>query len=138
MQSSRHATREHRGELALELEADTLPHLFEEAARALHECLAGAGAPGQGQGAWSRIAVHARDRDALLVAFLDELIGRGEIEKCAFGEVRIEALDERSLVAAVRGQPLAAPHTAVKAATFHGLHIDNSPTGWAATVVLDI
>jgi SHS2 domain-containing protein len=131
-----HSLAEHTGELAIRLEADSVPELFAEAARALAEVMLGR--PATARGAYERVAVTAPDRDALLVAWIDELVFRAERDKKIYGDVRIERLTDRELNASLRGEPTQRLKTHVKAATFHDLEIVEGPSGVSATVILDV
>ena len=132
-----HAVSEHAGELEVELFAPTQAELFAEAARTLAEVIAGA-VP-TAIGATHHVALQARDRDSLLVAWLNELVLLGERDGCVYGDVVIDELTDGRLRATLRGAPLLAPRTQVKAATFHGLRMRSSPIGGVtATVMLDV
>lgn len=133
-----HEFEEHTGEVRLRVEASTLPELFEEAARALVELSAGGSlsAPLQDE---RRVEVRASDRDALLIDWLNELVFLSETTRCVFPSVHVEALDDRELRAVVRGAEPSVIRTAVKAATMHGVHIEQGGDDrWTARVVLDV
>ena len=136
MSSAAHSFAGHTGELAICLRADSLAALFAEAGRALAEVMSGL-AP-HADGGYERVSVQAPDRDALLVAWLDELVFLAERDKKVFGDLRIERLTAHELVASVRGEATSELKTHVKAATFHGLKIVDDPEGVTATVILDI
>ena len=136
MGSATHSLAEHTGELAIRLEAGSLAELFADAAGALAEVMLGR--PANAEGAGERVSVQAPDGDALLVAWLDELIFRAERACKVYGEARIERLNEREIDAVIRGEPTTELKTQVKAATFHGLEIVDGPNGVSATVVLDV
>jgi SHS2 domain-containing protein len=131
-----HSLAEHVGELAIRLEADSPPELFAESARALAEVMLGR--PANASGAWEHVWVKANDRDALLVAWLDELIYRAERDYKIYGEVQVQRVTDCELDASVRGEPVSDLKTQVKAATWHGLEIVDTAKGVAATVVLDV
>jgi SHS2 domain-containing protein len=135
-----HRQREHTGELAIELWAPDLARLCAEAARALAEVLTGPPPlPATDRSAAPRIAtVTAPDREALLVAWLNELIYRADVDHAAYPDVRVVHADDHALRAELRGVPLDSPRLAVKAATFHGLSITPSRGGLGATVILDV
>lgn len=135
-----HRFEPHVGELRVALRAPSLATLFEEAARALAEVMAGAavGPGGAGDDAVERVTLTAPDREALLVDWLNELIFLGETRRRIYDRVRVEHLDDRGLTAEVRGRPSAGERTLVKAATFHGLQIREGDAGLTATVLLDI
>lgn len=132
-----HAFEEHIGEVRLRLRAGSLAALFEEAARALAELMCSERA--EPDGAEVPVRVEARDREALLVAWIDELVFLSETLERVWTEVRIERLVETQLVATVHGFEPTALRTQVKAATLHDLHVgETSGGGYEATVVLDV
>ena len=132
----RHSLAEHTGEVELRLEAETLGELFAEAARALAELQGGppAGSPDVRE----EVRLSAPDRDALLVDWLNELVFLSERHKAIFGDVRVQAIEEGSLVASVAGRTTEELGLHVKAATFHGLDVRETPAGFVANVVLDV
>ena len=71
---------EHPAEVRLRLRAPTLGALAAVAGGALAELEIGR-RPEAGDGAWREIAIHARDREALLVHWLNELIYRAETDR---------------------------------------------------------
>lgn len=133
----RHRFVEHTGEIELVLEAPNLVALLEEAARALADVMAedAAGAP---SGAVEHVEVASRDREALLVDWLNELVCRGEIHKQVYAEVKVERASDTCLEATIRGRVPTAPRTAVKAATWHRLRVAPKNGGLEAVVVLDV
>lgn len=137
MTPSRHRFVEHTGELELRLEAPDLASLLEEAGRALADVMAedAAGAPTSPP---ERLELDAADRESLLVDWLNELVYRADVNKCVYGEVRVAHADEHHLDALVRGRAPSSPRTAVKAATWHRVHVGDTPAGVEATVVLDV
>lgn len=131
-----HTFEQHTGEVKLRLEAADVRELFVEAARALCELL---GAPADDPpGAWQRVTVTGRDHEALLVAWLNELVARAEIDHLLYRDVVIDELATTGLQARIRGVPFRETRTAVKAATMHGLRVDVRPGGATATLILDV
>jgi len=126
---------EHVGELKLRIEAETLEELFAEAARFVsRQC-----GPLEGPaGDWERVVLSAGDAGTLLVDWLNELIGRSEVENRAYGEVRIVALADGRLEAEVRGRPVERWESALKAATYHGLVLEREGGRWKAAVLFDV
>lgn len=131
-----HALEPHTGEVKIRIDADSLAELFAEAARALCELLGVAAdeAPGE----WQRVTVAAHDRESLLVAWLNELVARTEIDHLLYRDVAIDALGATRLAARIRGVPFGETRAAVKAATMHGLRVAAGPGGASATLVLDV
>lgn len=128
---------EHTGEVRLRLSADSLAGVFEEAALALADLMRVD--PCEASGEPVRVTVRARDRAALLAAWVDELVFLSETHKRIWTEVRVERVSDAEVVAGVRGFAPVALRTQVKAATFHDLRIDSTASGTLeATLVLDV
>lgn len=132
-----HSLEEHRGELEIRIDAPSLRALFAEAGRALTEVMHAT--PLEMPTGWSEeVVVNARDREALLVEWLNELVFRSEVSKALFTEFEITHLSERQLVAALRGTRVRELRNPVKAATYHGLSIAEHAGGFTAKVILDV
>ena len=123
---------DHTSELEVELRADSAEEVFGEAAAALAD-LYGAGEP-----AGSRtIEVEARDRAALLAAFMEELVFLADSESlvpAAVAEVELGEARARVVVEVAAG----APPPLVKAVTYHRLAFERDGDGYRATAVLDV
>ena len=131
-----HTFEQHTGEVKVRINAENLFALFAEATRALCALL---GTPNEeAPGEWQRVTVTGRDREALLVAWVNELVARTEIDHLLYRDVAITDLTETSLDACIRGIPFRETRTAVKAATMHGLRIAAGPRGTSATLILDV
>ncbi len=132
-----HVFEEHTGEARIRVRAKSLAGVFEEAARAVAGLMcANASGP---SGHPLRVDVQAPDREALLAAWVDELVFLSETHKRVWTEPRVEALTDTELHAVVRGIEPVALRTQVKAATLHDLHIVEDPPGrFEATLVLDV
>ncbi|HXX66923.1 MAG TPA: archease [Polyangiaceae bacterium] len=128
---------EHTGELELRFEATDFASLLEESAHALAGILA-EDADGAPTRAPERIELAAPDRESLLVGWLNELVYRGEVNKCVYGKVHVDRASDRHLKATVCGREPSSPRTAVKAATWHRLRVKETPAGFEATVVFDV
>jgi SHS2 domain-containing protein len=132
-----HVEVEHVGEVEIRIEASSLGELYVEAARALMEVMSG-GALAPARGPAETVTLRARDREALLVDWLNELIYRVERGRKIYSEFRL--LDEpgEALTVELRGGGAPTRRTLVKAASFHGLAVAPVAGGWAATVLLDV
>jgi len=77
------------------------------------------------------VRARAGDLPALLVAFLDELLGIYETESLGFAAVDVIALSEHGLIAEVETGPAPVDPvgTSVKAATYHQLAVEHRPGG---------
>lgn len=128
---------EHPGEVRLRLRAASLGDLASAAGRALAELELG-GAPGRAQGSWRPIVVQGRDREAVLVHWLNELIYLAETERWVASEFTVEAATDTEFRMRARGVAVEEAPSRVKAATFHGLHIKQAAEGLVADIVLDV
>jgi len=88
------------------------------------------------------VAVEAENQEALLVAWLNELLYLYEAKGFIGGDCAAQSLTETRLVAEVRGEGVErARHVIlshVKAVTYHRLHIGPTAAGWEARVVVDV
>ena len=134
---TRHSFGEHVGEVRLRVEAPTLRELFEETGRALAELSADV-SHDAAPAAEERVEIAARDRDALLVAWMNELVFRAETRKLVYDDLRVDPVDDTTLRATICGRRPLRVRTAVKAATMHDLRVEEDADGFAASVVLDV
>jgi SHS2 domain-containing protein len=126
---------EHVGELELEIEAPTEEAIILDAFSAFAELVVD---EGDLDGTRHEIDLEAGDLEALLVAWLEELIYLADAER--FIPQRVTDLHLRCgrLHAVVRGR-VGVPRQLVKAITLHGLHVQpEAEVGWRARVVLDV
>jgi SHS2 domain-containing protein len=131
-----HELLEHTGEVHLRIRGATLADIFIEGGRALGRLCA----PdrGTGIGGWHRIEISAPDRAALLVAWLNELIFFAEQQRCAPNDFAVDEISRTHLRARVRGVPLDVGPSLVKAATMHGLRLEEVDGTLEAEVILDV
>jgi SHS2 domain-containing protein len=127
---------EHTADLAIRAYGATLPELFANAAYGMFAQMADLAriAPSVQR----RIELRSLDRESLLVDWLNELLYRRETADETYAQFEVRQLSPRHLRAVVRGArgvPVAHP---VKAATFHRLKIEETPEGYAATIVFDV
>jgi SHS2 domain-containing protein len=127
-----HEWRSHTAEVELYIEAPTEDGVFAEAADALGRLVE---RDRGGVATSHELELEARDRGALLVDLLEELIYLADSEGFVPDEATIELGD--NLRVRVDGrrteiEPL------VKAATYHGLEFARRGETWQARVVLDV
>jgi SHS2 domain-containing protein len=130
----------HTADLAWRIWGDSLPELFENAARALVATMVDLRFIRRQQ--TREIVLESTDREALLVDWLNHLLYLFDVDAFLGRDFKITALSPQRLEAVARGEPFApgrhVEKTAVKAATFHNLEIIRKDHGWQATVVLDL
>lgn len=128
----------HTADRALGIFGRDLAELLVNAARGMYSLMAPAGAePGAAETART-IAIEALDAEALLVAWLSELLFFAESERLVFERFEFDALAPERLTARAAGRPAAGFGALVKAVTYHELAIRRVADGLAATVVFDV
>jgi len=131
---------DHTADVGLLVRAPDAAGLFERAASALFDVMYDLDTFGGGGGA-ETVTASAPDREALLVAWLEELLSRSMAEETVYGEFHVTELSETSLEAEVRGEPLDLDRhdfrTEVKAVTYHHLLVSEDSDGWSARVIVD-
>lgn len=132
---------EHTADLRVEFRAPSMPALLELAGRALFELLLDGPVPGPlPLELTTRMAQN--ERDLLLREWLGELLYLHETEHEVYGEFAVEALPDGDFRAAYRGRPSAdlAGRFAreIKAVTYHGLLLEETPEGLRAEVIFDL
>jgi SHS2 domain-containing protein len=90
-----------------------------------------------------QITLEAENVEDLFIDWLRELIFTFETRRLLFREFSIEISDaNRRLLAECRGEPADwsrhLPDNELKAATYHRLRVEQTPTGWEAEVIFDI
>jgi SHS2 domain-containing protein len=126
---------EHTGEWKVTVWADTLPGVFTEVARVIART--GGGARGTA-GRWEPVAVASRDTATLLVDWANELLGRSEVRRRAYRDVRHVRVGGARLTSDVRGRPVAEWRSSLKAATYHGVSLARRGKRWKAVMLFDV
>jgi SHS2 domain-containing protein len=131
---------DHTGEIEIELRGPTMKALFLQAGESLAELILGEEREvGPGGGAAVTVTLEAVDAPSLLVAWLEELIYRADVDHAVFTRFSIDDLDDQHLTATLRDRAPLDRDNPIKAATYHGLRVDRDTDGsFTATVVLDI
>ena len=84
----------------------------------------------------------AADYEALLVAWLNEVLYWFDGKRIAFRQFRVREIEPGSLQAVAWGEPRDVfrhrPKLIVKAATWHQLKVSRCDSGWVADVYLDV
>jgi SHS2 domain-containing protein len=130
---------EHTADIGLSARAPTREELFEALGEGL-ATLQGAWFPDGG--AERLVAVEAPDPEALLVAWLDELLYLHEAEDAVFAALAVDRVNDMSLSARVRLAPRGGRElegVGIKAATYHRVRVAQEADGrWAGQVYLDV
>lgn len=134
---------EHTGDIGIRAYGSTLKELFINAAQGLFDAIADLSTVGMTT--QTEIEVSAESLEELMVAWLDELNFRHEVEEIFFGQVKIREISEAPyrLVAAAYGEPVDftkhVVYTEIKSITYHQLIVEQTPDNrWLAQVIFDL
>ncbi len=117
-----------------------LRELFANAAHALF-AMEGAAMPSQPGSAPEierTVAVSGIDYESLLVNWLSELLYLQESNRETYHRFDVQELSPTELRARVHGTPGIEIDKVIKAVTYHGLKIQETPQGWEAVVIVDV
>jgi SHS2 domain-containing protein len=128
---------DHTSEIGLQVRAATFPELLAEAGRGLARLLL-RDRPAEAAGEAREIEVSSHDREALLVDWLNELIFEAEVRLWVPLEFEVMEASDTHVRVRARGAEVEVPPSIVKAATFHGLQVMETPEGLEAEVILDV
>ena len=129
---------EHTADVGIRAWDDSLEGCFEQTTRGLLAIM-DAWKPGRGERVDIEIA--ARDRVALLVDWLSEVLYLQDARDAVVSDIEIERVGETDVKGSIRlvarGDE-SLEGTAVKAITYHQLTIDQDADGWTARVYVDV
>jgi SHS2 domain-containing protein len=131
---------EHTADAGLRVRAATREQLFVEAARGLLSIVIAN--PQQIRPLSTRtMRVDGQELDYLMFDWLNEVLYTLDAEKFLVADCQVR-LDEQGLSATCRGEQLdperhESDHE-IKAITYHGLRVEETPDGWLAEVIVDI
>lgn len=131
---------EHTADWAVRVWGESAAALFEHAAEAMFELQGAdlaAGAP-----VTTTLDCLAPDLEALLVAWLSELLFHSETGDVAYTRFSVEitgkdAAEGFNLAALASGYTGRGPLSHVKAVTYYGLSVKQTEAGWEATITFD-
>lgn len=128
---------EHTADVGIVARGATATELFEQAARGLAD-ISGTWTPGAPD-RHVQVDLDAPDLGALMVDWLNELMYLQEINDAHYSSVEVRWVSDRRLQASI-GLSAGAEWTgtAVKAATFHKLVVEQRSDEWFARVYVDV
>lgn len=131
---------DHTADLGMEVRGRNLDDLFIQAAWSFFDIMIEAGHIDLKRK--KEIHVEAPDQEALMVAWLDELLFQFEARHLVFGKFQIQSINKNSLQASAWGEAFNPDKhsfkTAVKAVTYHQLRLWKEKGIWRARVIFDI
>ena len=125
----------HTADWALKVWAPDLAGMFAQAAQGMYALMGVT--LGDAPCTDRRVEVSGQDAEVLLVSFLEELLYLAEMQQEGFSrfDVRIGA---GQLTADLCGAPIREQEKQIKAVTYHGLQIKQTPQGLETVIVFDV
>ena len=127
---------DHPGDVKIRAWSTNLENLFVAAAEGMMLFLFGSGIADLAPDRTQTLEIEAKDREALLVEWLSELLYRATCEYRAYMGFRIHELTERKLKATVATAAAEAVED-IKAVTYHELSLRECECRWEASIVFD-
>ncbi len=131
---------DHTADVGIVARGADLKEAFATAAYAVFNLIADLGTVSEGTSL--DVEVEAPDRESLLVSWLNELLYQSDVEETLFKRFEISEMDDCRLKAKVHGERIDPSRhglkTQVKAATYHGLKIEEKGGKVEVRVILDI
>lgn len=133
-------TIEHTADVGVRCKAPTLERLFECAARAMFEIIVPLDSVKPAQR--MPVAVKAASLEELLVSWLEELLYIWESKRMLLATFAVRKISSDSLEAEVAGETYDTGRhdlqSEIKAATYHGLQIEQKEGSWEVQVIFDV
>lgn len=131
---------EHTADLGLEVEAPSLPALFERAGLGMLALMADVTAVHPHE--TRPFDVTATDRDELLHDWLQAILIAVHAHRFVPCELTVESLGDHAVQGLARGERLDPTrhrfHTEIKGVTWHQLAVRETPRGWWTRVIFDV
>jgi len=129
---------DHPADLKIRAFGKSLPEVFVNMAMAIARKQSPSPAPAEEPG--EEIVLESDDLSALLVDWLSEILYRSEINKKVYFDFEIMEFSENpyKIKARIKGAPVEAKNTDIKAVTYHDLEIKKIGDNWETIVIFDI
>lgn len=129
---------EHTADLRIKLEGSDLAELFESGLKSILSFLNPV-KDNRGQAVVRTVSMVSSDKTALLVEFLGEAVRLALSNKETYDKIVFSELSSTALMAELRGKKVNGFSDDIKAVTYHGAHIKQTPDGrWETEIVCDI
>ncbi len=125
----------HTADWAIQVWAESLNSLFEEAAQGMYSLMEIK--VDAGQRVTETMDLGSFDHESLLVSFLSELLYKIESKGLAYDQLSIK-IDGFHLKADLEGSPVTYQKKEIKAVTFHNLVILQTENKYEVTIVFDV
>lgn len=129
----------HTADLKIRAVGKTLPELFVSAAQGMFSLMVeDPKLLERGEGFSREVKVKAMDHEALIVEWLQELLGIADIENVYLDKFKISELDDTHVSTQVSGSRVNGFATEIKAVTYHDLKIEQTPEDYSTEITFDI
>jgi SHS2 domain-containing protein len=131
---------DHTADIGIRVQAKTLKSIFSYSAKAVFELSFQKRKKKSGKGRAILVSAQAKDIEELFVNWLNELLSLSQAKGVVFSSFKIKTLNPFSVVAQAIAfcQEDYRPEKEIKAATYHGLKIEEKKDGWTAEVIFDV
>lgn len=131
---------EHTADIRIRVKGRDLRGLFKNSAFALFDILAEKQKTSLNNTKRITVKQKAESLEELFVNWLNELLSLSSVKELVFCGFQIKKLDENYLKAVVKGSAIEnyKMKSEIKAATYSGLKIERTKTGWEAEVIFDV
>lgn len=131
---------EHTADIAIIVKGRNLKGLFKNAALAMFDIIAQEKDKTASKTEKLVIKQKADNLEELFVNWLNELLSLSFTKELIFSDLKIDKLNEDSIVASVFGKNFKyyKMNTEIKAATYYELKIEKATNGWKAKVIFDV
>ena len=131
---------EHTADICIRVRGSDLKGIFKNTALAMFDIMATKQKRGILPQKTLILKQQAANKEELLLCWLNELLSLSAVEGLVFKTFIIKKIDEKQLEAEVQGEDISSykVETEIKAATFNGLVLKKSRSGWLARVVFDV
>ena len=128
-------TLEHRADFKIKVFGKTRRKLFLNALIGMNEFF---GAQVFKKKTKRKIRIESLDEESLLVDFLNEIIYLMQTNMETYDSVKFKQITRKRIEAEIFGHKVSSFDKEVKAATYHGLDIEKTETGFETIVLLDV
>jgi len=130
---------DHPADLKIRAFGKSLPELFANIAQAVAQQQKNK-IDKKDEGEWEEIQIESTDLESLLVDWLGEILYRSDINKKVYFDFEIIEFSENpyKIKARIKGAPVEAKDTDIKAVTYHDLEIKKIGDNWEMIVIFDI
>jgi SHS2 domain-containing protein len=131
---------EHTADICIRVRGSDLKSIFKNTALAMFDIIATKQKRGILPQKTLTLKQQAANKEELLLCWLNELLSLSAIKGLIFKTFTIKKIDEQHLEAAAKGEDISSykVETEVKAATFNGLVLKKTRSGWLVKVVFDV